>query len=79
MDAWDKNNIINIIGKYGCHQTTLCTFIEKDVKEKINPYIKFNFEILFETQLNTRKSDLVKEDPNFLDYKDCPIVFLTVI
>ena len=78
MEGYDYNLIINIIGKYGCDQTTLCTLIEHDVKEKINCNIKFNLEIFFETQLEAKRSELIIEDPGFLEYKESPIIYLTV-
>ncbi len=79
MEGFDYDSIINIIGKYGCNQTTLCTLIEQDVKEKIKSDIKFNFQIFFETQLEAKRNELVIEDAEFLEYKDSPIIFLTVI
>lgn len=79
MEGYDYDLIINVIGKYGCDQTTLCTLIEHDVKEKINPSIKFNFEIFFATQLLEKRNELVIEDPGFLEYKESPIIYTTVI
>ena len=78
MEGYDYDSIINVIGKYGCNQTTLCTLIEHDVKEKISPAFKFNFEIFFETQLAAKRNELVIEDPEFSEYKESPIIFLTV-
>lgn len=78
MEGFDYDTTINIIGKFGCKQTSLCTLIEHDVKEKINSNIKFNIELFFETQLETKRNELVKEDANFLEFKPSPIIYLTV-
>jgi ATPase subunit of ABC transporter with duplicated ATPase domains len=78
MEDYDNDSIINVIGKYGCNKTTLCTLIEHNVKEKIHLNIKFHFEIFFETQLQSKRNELVIEDPGFLEYKDSPIIYLTV-
>jgi len=78
MDGFDYDTIINIIGKFGCKETSLCTLIENDVKEKINANIKFKIRIFFETQLEAERNELIKEDPNFLEFKESPVVYLTV-
>ncbi len=79
MENFNYDTIMNIIGKYGCNQTTLCYLIEKDAKEKINSQLKFQFDILFETQLELKRQELIKEDANFLEYKHSPIIYLTVL
>lgn len=78
MENFDYETVINIIGRFGCNQTTLCTLIEEDTKKKISQNLKFNTEILFETGLKNRRDQLIIEDPDFLEYKDSPIVYLTV-
>lgn len=78
MEGYDNETIINVIGKYGCDQTTLCTLIEHDIKEKIDSNIKFHFDIFFETQLQSKRKELIIENPGFLEYKESPIIYLTV-
>jgi len=78
MEGFDFETIIHIDGKFGCNQTSLCTLIANDINEKISPNINFEFEILFETQLEKKRNELIKEDPSFLEYKESPIIHLTV-
>ena len=78
MENFDYETVIHIIGKFGCDQTTLCTLIEEDTKKKISQNLKYEIEILFETGLKAKRDQLIIEDPEFLEYKDSPIVYLTV-
>ena len=78
MDSFDYETIIHIIGKFGCNKTTLCTLIETEVKNKISPDIKFEFNILFETQFEFKRTELIKDDITILEYPSSPIIFLFV-
>jgi hypothetical protein len=78
MDNFDYETVIHIIGKFGCHQTTLCTLIEEETIKTINPNLKYDIQILFETALKAKRDQLIIENPEFLEYKDSPIVYLAV-
>jgi hypothetical protein len=78
MENFDYETVIHLIGKFGCHQTTLCTLIKEETIKTISQDLKYDIQILFETALKAKRDELIIENPEFLEYKDSPIVYLTV-
>lgn len=79
-----KNQNINIltqiyiVGKLDCPKISLCKQIVNELEiRKIGDY-KFEFVLAFETPFEFHVEELVKENLEFLEYKESPIIYIQV-
>jgi hypothetical protein len=76
----DKNSNIPhifIIGRLDCTKLTLCRQIVEDLLKK-NVNLKFEFVMAFETPFEIYREGLIKENIEFLEYPNSPIIFIQV-
>lgn len=79
-DITDKNQEIPhifIAGRLDCPKLTLCRQVVDDLLKK-NISVKFEFVIAFETPFEIYKEELIKENIEFLEFPNSPIIFLQV-
>jgi hypothetical protein len=76
----NQNNFthIYIIGKLDCPKVSLCKKIVHELGSKNIGNYKFEFVLAFETPFEFCVEELVKENLEFLEFKESPIIYIQV-
>jgi peptidyl-prolyl cis-trans isomerase-like 6 len=72
----DKSATIYILGKYDCPRVTHCQAIVSDVIAKIGSIQKTEFITCFETEFDTYREELLKDNKEFIDFTQSPLIYL---
>lgn len=73
-----NNSTIYVIGKLDCQKVTLCRLIVEDLDKKQTCLVKFEFQLYFENQFECYYNELLKDNINFMEYKQSPIIYIKV-
>ena len=66
-----------ILGRIDCPRLTHCRVLISNILDKISSKnMKTHFVICFETQFESLRNYLLKQDLGFIDYPDSPIIYI---
>ena len=77
LDISFAEDTIVILGRIDCPRLTHCRTLISNILDKISAKnMKTHFVICFETQFESLRNYLLKQDLGFIDYPDSPIIYI---
>ena len=77
LDISFAEDTIVILGRIDCARLTHCRALISNILDKISAKnMKTHFVICFETQFESLRNYLLKQDLGFIDYPDSPIIYI---
>ena len=77
LDINFAEDTIVILGRIDCPRLTHCRALISNILDKISDKnMKTHFVICFETQFESLRNYLLKQDLGFIDYPDSPIIYI---
>jgi len=77
LDIDVKEDTIVILGRIDCPKLTHCRVLISNILDKINSKnMKTHFVICFETQFDSLRNYLLKQNLGFIDYPTSPIIYI---
>jgi hypothetical protein len=77
----DSNRKLNIfiVGRLDDPKISLLRHVVEEIMKKKIPNLSFEFVLAFETPFDLYVEDLIKEESDFLNFPDSPIIYIQVV